>query len=110
MGSASDLPLAKDALRVLTEFGVSYTARVLSAHRTPEQAAAAARLQALLAWRRQQVEARHCPAYLVLGNRTLEALARLAPHTVEELDAVPGMGPATIARYGRELLARLHTP
>lgn len=43
MGSASDLPLAKDALRVLTEFGVPYTARVLSAHRTPEQAAAFAK-------------------------------------------------------------------
>lgn len=43
MGSASDLPLAKDALRVLTEFGVPYTARVLSAHRTPEQAASFAK-------------------------------------------------------------------
>ena len=43
MGSASDLPLAKDALRVLASFGVPYTARVLSAHRTPEQAAAFAR-------------------------------------------------------------------
>ena len=40
MGSASDLPLAKDALRVLASFGVPYTARVLSAHRTPEEAAA----------------------------------------------------------------------
>ena len=39
MGSASDLPLAKDALRILAGFGVPYGARVLSAHRTPEAAA-----------------------------------------------------------------------
>lgn len=43
LGSASDLPLAKDALRILAEFGVPYGARVLSAHRTPEQAAEFAR-------------------------------------------------------------------
>jgi 5-(carboxyamino)imidazole ribonucleotide mutase len=37
MGSASDLPLAKDALQVLSEFGVPSSARVLSAHRTPNE-------------------------------------------------------------------------
>ncbi len=43
MGSASDLPLAKEALKTLEEFGVPTIARVLSAHRTPEEAADFAR-------------------------------------------------------------------
>jgi len=36
MGSASDLPLAKDALKTLAAFEIPAVARVLSAHRTPD--------------------------------------------------------------------------
>lgn len=43
MGSASDTHLAKEALAVLKEFGVPYSARVLSAHRSPNEAAAFAK-------------------------------------------------------------------
>lgn len=43
MGSASDLPLAKEAVKTLSAFGVSVVTRVLSAHRTPEEAAAFAK-------------------------------------------------------------------
>ena len=43
MGSVSDLPLAKEALKTLSAFGISAVARVLSAHRTPEEAAAFAK-------------------------------------------------------------------
>ena len=43
MGSASDLPLVKEALETLGEFDVAYSARILSAHRSPEEAAAFAR-------------------------------------------------------------------
>ncbi len=39
MGSQSDFPVAQEAFRVFDEFGVSYEARVLSAHRTPEDVA-----------------------------------------------------------------------
>jgi 5-(carboxyamino)imidazole ribonucleotide mutase len=35
-GSKSDSPVMKKAVQVLKEFGVSYTAHVLSAHRVPE--------------------------------------------------------------------------
>ena len=38
MGSKSDLPLLEGAFKVLDEFGVPYTARVMSAHRTPAKA------------------------------------------------------------------------
>ena len=37
MGSDSDWPVMEQAVKILKEFGVSCDARVLSAHRTPEQ-------------------------------------------------------------------------
>jgi 5-(carboxyamino)imidazole ribonucleotide mutase len=36
MGSDSDWPIMKDAYDIVTEFGVSVEAQVVSAHRTPE--------------------------------------------------------------------------
>jgi 5-(carboxyamino)imidazole ribonucleotide mutase len=39
MGSESDWPTMKAAADVLAQFGVSYEARVVSAHRTPEKMA-----------------------------------------------------------------------
>ena len=38
MGSNSDLPVVKGAIQQLKNFGVSYEAHVISAHRTPYQA------------------------------------------------------------------------
>lgn len=37
MGSDSDLPVVKPAVETLKDFGVPFTVRVLSAHRTPEE-------------------------------------------------------------------------
>ena len=39
MGSDSDLPIIKKATDMLNSFGVEYEVRILSAHRTPVQAA-----------------------------------------------------------------------
>lgn len=36
MGSDSDFPIVKDAVKELKNFGVEYEVRVMSAHRTPE--------------------------------------------------------------------------
>jgi 5-(carboxyamino)imidazole ribonucleotide mutase len=43
MGSDSDLPVMAECAKVLEEYGLAYDLRVLSAHRTPEQATAFAR-------------------------------------------------------------------
>lgn len=43
MGSESDLSVMRSAADTLTEFGVAYEMRILSAHRTPDHAAAFAR-------------------------------------------------------------------
>jgi 5-(carboxyamino)imidazole ribonucleotide mutase len=37
MGSDSDLPTMQGAIDVLADFGVAYEARVISAHRTPDE-------------------------------------------------------------------------
>ena len=37
MGSSSDLPTLEPAIETLRSFGVDFEARVVSAHRTPEQ-------------------------------------------------------------------------
>ena len=39
MGSTSDLEVVRNAFDVLDSFGVPFTARILSAHRTPVEAA-----------------------------------------------------------------------
>ena len=39
MGSDSDWPLLKDAAQMLSQFGVNFEKRVVSAHRTPEDMA-----------------------------------------------------------------------
>lgn len=39
MGSDSDLPVVKDAITELKRFGIGYEVHVMSAHRTPDQAA-----------------------------------------------------------------------
>lgn len=39
MGSKSDLPILEGAFKVFESFGVEFSARVLSAHRTPVEAA-----------------------------------------------------------------------
>ena len=43
MGSDSDWPVVKSACGVLKDFGVPFEAHILSAHRTPEAAAAFAK-------------------------------------------------------------------
>lgn len=43
LGSKSDLDKVKPAVEIFDRFGVPYTARILSAHRTPDEAAEFAR-------------------------------------------------------------------
>jgi DNA helicase-2/ATP-dependent DNA helicase PcrA len=61
--------------------------------------------QALRAWRSQRATSEHKPPYVYLHDRTLEALASLAPSTMAELANVNGIGPGKLESYGDELLA-----
>ena len=59
----------------------------------------------LRGWRAEKAADRGVPAYMVLSQAALTALANIMPQTAEELLAVPGVGAVTAKRYGAEILA-----
>lgn len=61
----------------------------------------------LAAWRREKSLELRVPAYRVVPNATLLALARERPRSVRALLEVPGIGPARAEQFGLELLALL---
>ena len=65
----------------------------------------AALLDALKAWRRQRSAEDEVPAYVVATDATLLAIAERRPRGEAGLLAVPGIGPAKVAKYGVEILA-----
>jgi ATP-dependent DNA helicase RecQ len=66
-------------------------------------------LRTLRDWRREQATRESVPAYRVLSNATLEALARRRPQSMPALLAVKGIGEAKLTRYGDELLALMNS-
>jgi ATP-dependent DNA helicase RecQ len=61
----------------------------------------------LRAWRRETAAAASVPAYVVLADKTLRAIAAAKPATEAQLADVPGIGPAKLERYGPALLRLL---
>jgi DNA helicase-2/ATP-dependent DNA helicase PcrA len=57
------------------------------------------------AWRLEAARSSGVPAYAILHDATVDALAAMRPTTSEELMAVPGLGPVKAGRYGPSLLA-----
>jgi ATP-dependent DNA helicase RecQ len=55
-------------------------------------------------FRQKEARTRRWKPYQVFDNRTLKALAESQPRTLAELEAVPGMGPVRVQRYGQALL------
>lgn len=70
-------------------------------------AAALEAFEALRAARMTIAQREGVPAYVVAHDRTLRAIARMRPGTTDELENVPGLGPAKIARYGEALIDAL---
>jgi DNA helicase-2/ATP-dependent DNA helicase PcrA len=63
--------------------------------------------QALKRWRLERSKADEIPAYVVFHNSTLAEIAERRPKTIAELASVPGVGPAKLERYGRDVLDAL---
>jgi RecQ family ATP-dependent DNA helicase len=66
-----------------------------------EGEALAARLRE---WRAAEAKRLKVPAYVVLHDRTLHALAAARPRNPRELLRIDGMGPAKVDRFGEQLL------
>jgi superfamily II DNA helicase RecQ len=48
------------------------------------------------------------PPFVVLHDRTLRAIAQQRPQTPNQLQAISGMGPAKVEKYGEAILAVCH--
>jgi DNA topoisomerase-3 len=72
--------------------------------RAPAAPAPAGLVAALKEWRLGEARRKRIPAFRILTNRTLEAVAAARPKSEEELLAVHGMGPTLLRKYGDKLL------
>jgi RecQ family ATP-dependent DNA helicase len=68
---------------------------------TAEDEALAGRIRE---WRAAEAKRLRVPAYVVLHDRTLTALAGTRPKNPRELLGIDGMGPAKVERFGAEIL------
>jgi Superfamily II DNA helicase len=67
----------------------------------PIDVALTAKLQA---WVLKTAKSQNVPSYQILPKATVEAIAAEHPTSFTELEAVKGMGPVKVQRYGREIL------
>jgi len=56
-------------------------------------------------WRAVESKRLGVPAYVVLHDRTMQAIAAARPATPNELLALDGMGPAKLDKFGEAILA-----
>jgi DNA topoisomerase III len=61
-------------------------------------------VEALKVWRRAEAQRRRVPAFRILTDRAVHALAASRPQTEVDLLNVPGIGPTIVKSYGREIL------
>jgi DNA topoisomerase-3 len=58
--------------------------------------------EALRAWRLAEARRRGVPAFRILSDQALRAMATRRPGTVRELLAIPGIGITTVEKYARQ--------
>lgn len=80
------------------------TPRTLVAPPPPPSPLAASASTALRAWRLGRAKADGVPAYVVLADKHLDAIAERQPADLAALRACPGIGPAKLESYGEEIL------
>ncbi len=56
-------------------------------------------------WRTEIARPTKTPAFMILGDAVLRAIANTAPQNLSALHAISGMGPTKIDRYGADLIA-----
>ena len=65
-------------------------------------------IDALREWRTRRAAGDQVPAYVVLTDVTLTALAERLPRTEDDLLQIPGIAERKVASYGADILAVLH--
>jgi DNA topoisomerase-3 len=64
--------------------------------------------EALRAWRLAEAKRRNVPAFRIMSDPALRAIAAKRPGTARELLAVPGIGINIVEKYGAQLYRILH--
>jgi len=82
--------------------GNGVTSPAVEVQLTAEGEAVAARIRE---WRAAEAKRLRVPAYVVLHDRTVAALAQARPGNPKELLAIGGMGPAKVEKFGEAILA-----
>jgi DNA topoisomerase-3 len=67
-------------------------------------------VDALRAWRLEESRRRRVPAFRILTDRALHALALSRPSDLDDLLEIPGMGPRLVEKYGAKLLELVAGP
>ena len=65
-------------------------------------------LEALVDWRRQRALKVHMPAYCILQQKAIVAIANQLPQTKEALAAIQACGKVKAEKYGEEILAVIY--
>ena len=65
-------------------------------------------VQSLKAWRLGEARKQGIPAFHILTDRALFAIAQMHPTGEEQLHAVPGVGPTIVRKYGHMILTVLN--
>lgn len=66
-------------------------------------------LQLLKAVRRELAEAEHVPAYIIIGDNTLQEMATYIPLSFEDLRRISGFGDYKVGKYGAAFLEELRS-
>ncbi len=82
MGSASDLPIAEKAIEQLESLDVPYEVHVLSAHRTPAEAASFA----------DNAEGNGIAVIIAIAGKAAHLAGALAAHTTVPIIGIPAQG------------------
>jgi ATP-dependent DNA helicase RecQ len=83
----------------------SSTTRSSKSADQPLNPAAEQLFEQLRNWRTEQAKPNHTPAFMILSDTVLRAIANTAPQNLTALHAVPGMGPTKVDRFGADLIA-----
>jgi DNA helicase-2/ATP-dependent DNA helicase PcrA len=59
---------------------------------------------ALIEWRTEQAESERMPAFVILTDATLTAIAETRPEDAQALRQIPGIGHTKLAKYGEHIL------
>ncbi|MFN3594298.1 MAG: HRDC domain-containing protein, partial [Thiobacillaceae bacterium] len=104
--TAAARPLLRGEETFMMRVAAERPQRPKQARRTPAGpvSGAEALFERLRAWRRQLAADKGVPAYVILHDSTLKAIAAARPANLEALSAIPGIGARKLEAYGTAIL------